>query len=189
MTATRRIADLPGPRGLPLFGNLHQLWRIERSHLVAEAWAERYGPIVKFHVGRRLSLYVSDVEEINRVLRERPDGYRRWPEIEAAFEGMGFPGVFAVEGDAWRRQRRLAVTALNTNHLHRHFKVIHTAAQRLHRRLTELAARDGRPIDLTDVLTSDAVDITSTLAFGIDSTRWSTERTSCSSTSSGSSRC
>jgi cytochrome P450 len=167
MTATRRIADLPGPRGLPLFGNLHQLWRIERSHLVAEEWAERYGPIVKFHVGRRLSLYVSDVDEINRVLRERPDGYRRWPEIEAAFEGIGFPGVFAVEGDAWRRQRRLAVTALNTNHLHRHFKVIHTAAQRLHRRLTELA-RDGRPIDLTDVLTSYAVDITSTLAFGID---------------------
>jgi cytochrome P450 len=167
VTATRRIAELPGPRGLPLFGNLHQLWRIERSHLVAEAWAERYGPIVKFHVGRRLSLYVSDVEEINRVLRERPDGYRRWPEIEAAFEGMGFPGVFAVEGDAWRRQRRLAVTALNTNHLHRHFKVIHTAAQRLHRRLTELA-HDGRPIDLTDVLTSYAVDITSTLAFGIE---------------------
>ena len=56
VTATRRIAELPGPRGLPLLGNLHQLWRIERSHLVAEEWAERYGPIVKFHVGRRLSL-------------------------------------------------------------------------------------------------------------------------------------
>ena len=134
---------------------------------MAEGWAERYGPIVKFHVGRRLSLYVSDVEEINRVLRERPDGYRRWPEIEAAFEGIGFPGVFAVEGDAWRRQRRLAVTALNTNHLHRHFHVIHTAAERLHRRLTELA-RDGRPINLTGVLTSYAVDVTSTLAFGND---------------------
>ena len=29
-------------------------------------------------------------------------------------------------------------------------------------------ARDGAPVDLTDVLTSYAVDITSTLAFGID---------------------
>lgn len=167
MRATRRIAQLPGPRGLPLLGNLHRLWRIERSHLVAEEWAERYGPIVKFRVGRRLSLYISDADEINRVLRERPEGYRRWPEVEAAFEGIGFPGVFSVEGEAWRRQRRLAVTALNTNHLHRHFHVIHTAAQRLHRRLTELA-HEGRPIDLTDVLTSYAVDITSTLAFGID---------------------
>ena len=133
---------------------------------MAEEWAERYGPIFKFHVGRRLTLYVSDVEEINRVLRERPDGYRRWPEIEAAFEGIGFPGVFAVEGDAWRRQRRLAVTALNTNHLHRHFHVIHTALAATP--TADGAARDGRPIDLTDEFTSYAVDITSTLAFGID---------------------
>jgi cytochrome P450 len=167
VSAKRTIKNLPGPPGLPLVGNLHQLWRIERSHLVAEQWAERYGPIVKFRVGRRMSLYVSDVDEINRMLRERPDGYRRWPEVEAAFEGIGFPGVFSVEGDAWRRQRRLAVTALNASHLHRHFNVIHTAAERLHRRLTELA-HEGSPVDLTDVLTSYAVDITSTLAFGID---------------------
>jgi hypothetical protein len=90
VTATRRIAELPGPRGLPLFGNLHQLWRIERSHLVAEEWAERYGPIVKFHVGRRLSLYVSDVDEINRVLRERPDGYRASGCSSQSRTGAGF---------------------------------------------------------------------------------------------------
>ena len=64
------------------------------------ARADRYGPIIKFHVGRRLSVYVGDADEINRVLRERPDGFRRWPEVEAAFEGIGFPGVFSVEGDA-----------------------------------------------------------------------------------------
>jgi hypothetical protein len=78
VTATRQIAELPGPRGLPLLGNLHQTWRIERAHLVVEEWAERYGPIFKFHVGPRLSVVISDVEEINRILRERPDGYRRY---------------------------------------------------------------------------------------------------------------
>jgi cytochrome P450 len=161
------IADLPAPPGLPLLGNLHQTWRIDRAHLVVEGWADRYGPIFKFHVGRRLTVVVSDVDEINRVLRERPEGYRRWREIETGFQEMGFPGVFSVEGDAWRRQRRLVVTALNSNHLHRHFHVIRTATERLHRRL-QAAARDGRSIDLTQALTSYAVDVTSTLAFGHD---------------------
>src|SRR5580693_5581536 len=164
---TRSIRDLPAPPGLPLLGNLHQTWHLDRAHLVVEGWADRYGPIFKFRVGRRLTVVVSDVDEINRVLRERPEGYRRWREIETGFQEMGFPGVFSVEGDAWRRQRRLAVTALNSNHLHRHFHVIRTATERLHRRLSD-SARDGRSIDLTRELTSYAVDVTSTLAFGHD---------------------
>jgi cytochrome P450 len=167
MSASRSIAELPAPPGLPLLGNLHQTWRLHQAHLVVEKWAERYGPIFRFRVGRRLTVVVSDVDEINRVLRERPEGFRRWREIEAGFEEIGFPGVFSVEGDAWRRQRRLVVSALNSNHLHRHFHVIRTASERLQRRLAD-AARDGRSIDLTQALTSYAVDVTSTLAFGHD---------------------
>ncbi len=152
---------------MPLLGSLHRTWRIGSAHLVVEDWADRYGPIYKFRVGRRLMVVLSDRDEINRVLRERPDGYRRWRELERSFDEIGFPGVFSVEGEAWRRQRRLAVTALNANNLHRNFHAIHTAAERLRHRLAE-AARDGRSIDITDLFTSYAVDITSALVFGDD---------------------
>ncbi len=148
MSAARAIRDLPGPRGLPLIGSLHKTWRIGRAHIVVEEWADRYGPLYKFHVGRRLMVVVSDPEEINRVLRERPEGFRRWREIEAGFQEIGFPGVFSVEGEVWRRQRQLVVRALNSNHLHRHFHAIRVATERLHRRLTD-AARGGQPVNLT----------------------------------------
>jgi cytochrome P450 len=167
MSAARAIRDLPGPRGLPLIGSLHKTWRIGRAHIVVEEWADRYGPLYKFHVGRRLMVVVSDPEEINRVLRERPEGFRRWREIEAGFQEIGFPGVFSVEGEVWRRQRQLVVKALNTNHLHRHFHAIRVATERLHRRLTD-AARGGQPVNLTQILTAYTVDVTSTLAFGHD---------------------
>ncbi|MGH2852588.1 MAG: cytochrome P450 [Solirubrobacteraceae bacterium] len=167
MSAARSIRDLPGPRGLPLLGNLHQTWRLGQAHLVVEEWCDRYGPIFKFRVGRRLMVAVSDVDEINRILRERPKGYRRWREIESGFAEIGFPGVFSVEGEDWRRSRRLAVTALNSNHLHRHFHVVRTATERLYRRLGQ-AAREGRSFDISQEFTSYSVDITSTLAFGHD---------------------
>lgn len=165
--ATRAVGDLPGPRGLPLLGNLHQTWRLPRSHEVVERWGERYGPIFRFTVGSRLIVVVSDEDEVNRILRDRPEGYRRWPEVEEAFGGIGFLGVFSVEGDTWRRQRRLAVTALNTNHLHRRFDAVRTSTRRLRARLED-AARKGDAIDIGQVFASYTLDVTSMLAFGHD---------------------
>lgn len=162
---TRTVADLPGPSRLPLIGNLHQV-RIGRLHSHVEEWCERYGPIFHFDLGPRQVVVIGDLDEINRIMRERPDGYRRWREIKSVSDELGASGVFHEEGDAWRRQRRLSVTALNSNHLHRYFHVIQTATDRLHRRLRNAA--DGRSVDIVEELASFSLDVGSALAFGHD---------------------
>jgi cytochrome P450 len=63
--------------------------------------------------------------------------------------------------------RRLAVTALNSNHLQRYFEIIATCTERLHRRLLR-AASDGAGFDIGAALSSFTVDVTSALAFGHD---------------------
>ncbi len=167
MAATRTIEDLPGPRRLPLIGNAHQS-RPTRAHRTAERWCEEYGPIYRFDLGPRRIVVLGDVDVVNAVLRERPDGFRRWSEIETITEEMwGTPGVFAAEGDDWRRARRLAVTALNSNHLQRYFEVVSTCTGRLHGRL-QRAARNGETLAIGEALSSFTVDVTSALAFGHD---------------------
>jgi cytochrome P450 len=163
----RSIADLPGPRRLPLLGNAHQLVPPSRVHLKAESWADQYGPIVRVNLGLRPIVGISDPKAIQEILRDRPNGYRRWLEQRAVIEEMNPPGLFIVEGDDWKRQRRLVVTALNTNHIHRYFEVVRLSTERLHRRLRK-AAREGRTLDICDELTSYTVDITSALALGHD---------------------
>ena len=128
------IGELPGPAGLPGLGNALQL-RPERLHLMIEQWGRRYGPVFRFSMGPREVVGFTDPDAINAILRERPHGYRRWREVEAVANEIGVIGPFTSEGDDWKRQRRLAVTALNTNHLRRYFDVIRVATDRLHARL------------------------------------------------------
>ncbi len=164
--ARREIRDLPGPRGLPLLGSLHQLG-LHDLHVTLEEWRERYGPLYTFRAGPRRYVVVADQEAANAILRERPQGFRRPREVESVFKEVHFHGVFSSEGEGWRRQRRLAVTALNSNRLHSHFHIIQTACERLRLRL-RAAALEGRPIEIQRELTSYTVDITTALAFGVD---------------------
>ncbi len=167
MTATRSIADLPGPPRLPVLGNAHQV-RPSALHSVAEEWCERYGPMFRFDLGPRRFVGIGDIEVINIVLRERPDGFRRWREVlRNTQELTGTFGVFAAEGKDWQHQRRLAVKALNSNHLQRYFDVVRTCTERLYGRLAR-AAGSGQTLDIGLELCSFTVDVTSALAFGHD---------------------
>jgi cytochrome P450 len=167
MAAIRTIDDLPGPRGLPLIGSALRV-RPKGMHLQAEEWCREHGSPYRFDIGRRRVVVIGDAETVGEVLRERPDGFRRWGEIQTITEEMwGTPGVFAAEGEDWRRMRRLAVTALNSNHLQRYFEIVSTSAGRLRSRLAQ-AAREGRTIEIGKHLSAFTVDVTSALAFGHD---------------------
>jgi cytochrome P450 len=156
------IGDLPGPPGVPGLGNALQL-RPDRLHLMIEQWGRRYGPVFRFSMGPREVVGFTDSETVNTILRERPRGYRRWREVEAVASEIGVIGPFTSEGDDWKRQRRLAVTALNTNHLRRYFDVIRVATERLHARLE----RQSEAAILDDFM-AYSVDVTTALAFGHD---------------------
>ena len=158
------IAELPGPRQLPVIGNALQL-RPDRIHVMIEQWGRHYGPAFRFAMGPREVVAFTDPDTVNAILRERPDGYRRWRILETVTEELGLTGPFTSEGDDWRRQRRLAVTALNSNHLRRYFDIIHIATERLYRRLQ---AGTGAPASILDDFMSYSVDVTSALAFGHD---------------------
>ncbi|MDA0163669.1 cytochrome P450 [Solirubrobacter ginsenosidimutans] len=156
------IADLPGPPGLPGIGNAFRI-RPDRLHVIIEQWGRRYGPVFRFAMGPRTVVGFTEPDAINQILRERPDGYRRWREVEAVASEIGIVGPFTSEGEDWRRQRRLAVTALNSNHLRRYFEIIALATERLHARLE----RTPETAILEDFM-SYSVDVTSALAFGHD---------------------
>jgi cytochrome P450 len=87
--------------------------------------------------------------------------------METVIHEMGIDGLFAAEGDAWRRQRRLVAGAFTPGHLKRYFPMVQRVTGRLKERLDQAAA-NGAPIELQALLMRYTVDVTASLAFGAD---------------------
>ena len=158
------IATLPGPGPLAVGG---VALRGSSQHLVLERWATRYGTPYRMTFCPRTAVVFGDQQVMNAVLRDRPAGFRRVARIEEVFAEIGFGHVFSAEGDEWKHKRRLAVRALNSNHLHRYFDIVETIVDRLRRKLLA-AARTAASVDIQRELIAYTVDITSALAFGQD---------------------
>jgi cytochrome P450 len=163
----RRLDDLPGPRGLPVLGNLHQ-FDFKRLHQTLEKWARRYGPVYRVKVPNGPFMVVADPDLIGKVLRERPDTFRRPAVLAAVAAELGaMPGLFDSEGAAWRDQRRMVMQAFAPHAVKSYFPALVHVAQRLQRRW-ENAAAAGQAIDLGGDLRLYSVDIVAGLAFGTD---------------------
>ncbi len=81
LAAPRRYEDLPGPRGLPVVGNLLQI-QPQRMHLQLEQWCRDYGPYFRLRLGKRRAIVVGDHAVVAAMMRDRPDGFRRTTRLE-----------------------------------------------------------------------------------------------------------
>ena len=163
----RHFDELPGPPAWPVFGNLLQI-ESTRLHLQMEQWCEQYGPVYRLKLGPRRAIVISDHELIATALRDRPDGFRRTMRLEAVWTEMGLlGGVFGATGDDWKRQRRMVMASFDPGHVRRFYPQLQRVADRLVGRW-QLAAQQGRDIDLQADLMRYTVDAIAGLAFGSD---------------------
>jgi len=162
----RTIASLPGPRGLPVLGNALQI-DASRIQDVLEAWARRFGPFFRFRLGARKVLAIADPQAINVVLKDRPDTYYRTQRLVSVGQEIGLTGVLFANGDAWRQQRRMVMSAFDPGHVKRYFPSLVTVTERLQRRWRG-AVETGRDIELQTDLMRYTVDVTAGLAFGTE---------------------
>lgn len=162
----RTLDELPSPKGLPLLGNALQL-DPARLHLILEGWCREFGDSYTFGLGPKRVFVTSRAESLQAALRERPERYRRFTPIEEVIAEMGFNGVFSIEGEAWRPQRRLIMQALASTHFRGFFPVMQAITQRLLRRW-QRAAQAGETIDMAKDLVRFTVDVTTALSFGED---------------------
>ncbi|XP_009616520.1 desmethyl-deoxy-podophyllotoxin synthase-like [Nicotiana tomentosiformis] len=161
----------PGPRKLPLIGNLHQLLCLGSSefqpHVALSKLAAKYGPLMHLKLGQRLVLVVSSAEVSRQFFKTHDLTFSNRPELFVGKIMMyGFSDMaFAPYGDFWRQMRKICNSELlGLKRIHSFVPMMFDEVRDLVKSIA--AAEVGKPIDLNERLSLLQFAITCKAAVG-----------------------
>ncbi|MCZ8520461.1 MULTISPECIES: cytochrome P450 [Paenibacillus] len=138
---TKPSASVPGPRPVPLIGNLLSLG--SEPHLFFEQCAEKYGPVVRVRIDPHRDTYLlsrpEDIQQVlNQTQRTFAKGYHRDPIMRRVLGN----GLVTSEGSFWLRQRRLSQPAFHAHRIRHYAEVMTAYAERMVKGWTDGETRD-----------------------------------------------
>lgn len=145
----------PGPRGLPLIGNVIP-FRRDVLGLLLES-RDRFGDVVRFRLGPMVVHLVAHPDLIREVLQERDEDYDKETRSSSKIRGMTGLGLLTASGELWRRQRRLIQPAFRPAAVASFAGRMTEAAEAM---LERWESHAGRPFDLA----SEMMRLTYTIA-------------------------
>jgi cytochrome P450 len=118
----------PGPRGQFLIGHLLPMLRDPLTW--ATRWAREYGDVVRLRAGTLVIYMLNHPEDIELVLRGNHRNFRKDVSTRLISALLG-KGLVTNEGEAWRRQRRLAQPAFQIDQIEKYSTVMVALTERL----------------------------------------------------------
>ncbi|TFK93396.1 cytochrome P450 [Polyporus arcularius HHB13444] len=115
---SKRRALPPGPKGLPVIGNLRDM-ALTGLWLGAREWAQKYGELVYLNIFGQGLLFVNSYEAAVDLLEKRGAIYSDKPKMIMAGELCGCENMIGLTpyGDRLRRQRKLMLQALGASRI------------------------------------------------------------------------
>ncbi|PBP18533.1 cytochrome P450 [Diplocarpon rosae] len=100
---------LPGPRGLPFIGRVHDVPSVA-TWLKFWEWSKVYGPIYQMEIFGSVHVWISSEEVANDLLSKRGNIYSDRPTIPNLPDNRTSGDYLALLGrtDTWRRQRKVS---------------------------------------------------------------------------------
>ncbi|XP_046343155.2 steroid 17-alpha-hydroxylase/17,20 lyase-like [Haliotis rufescens] len=103
----------PGPRGLPLLGNILAIQNVSLYRKLSQ-WEKQFGPVMTLHLGPVSCVFLNNVEAVQEAFVQKAVAFAGRPMTFSgkAFTEGGKDIAFTDYGATWQLHRKLALRAL-----------------------------------------------------------------------------
>lgn len=121
----------PGPRGLPLLGNILQIDQVDVRRTFAR-WHQQYGPVVRLKLGWSDMIVLGTIPTTKDLFGKKGARYSSRPEMTMAREVMtkNMQTSTLPYGDKWKSHNRIHVSLLNSRMSQKYQKLVHMESRR-----------------------------------------------------------
>ncbi len=158
------VKSLKSPKGAFILGHLPQ-FNTYNKHQVLERWVEESGELFKIHFVGKEFVVSANPDFNNKVLRMRPDTFKRFSKIDEVLKEMGVDGVFNAEGDVWKRQRKPIADALSVKNVKAFYPIILDKTETILEKFKRYSENET-VVDVQKEFMAFTIDITTEIAFG-----------------------
>ncbi|OIT20763.1 PREDICTED: cytochrome P450 CYP736A12-like [Nicotiana attenuata] len=156
----------PGPRGLPIIGNLHMLGTL--PHRTLYDLSKKYGPIMFLKLGNVPTVVVSSPETAELILKTHDAVFASRPKLKAVeYVSDGAKGLaFAPYGPQWRNARKFCIQELLTAEKIESFAGMRKEEIGVLVRRLKVAADGGEVVELGEKIGDLIANMTYRMLFG-----------------------
>ncbi|XP_073530065.1 cytochrome P450 2K1-like [Phyllobates terribilis] len=101
----------PGPRPLPIIGNLHIL-DMKKPHITMHQLSKKYGPVYTLQLGVEKVVVICGYEAVKDALVNHADEFSGRPKVALLDEMYKGHGILFASNDNWRAMRRFTLSTL-----------------------------------------------------------------------------
>ncbi|KAM4716440.1 uncharacterized protein FYW61_016770 [Anableps anableps] len=161
---SQECREPPGPRPLPLFGNLFQVDLKRLDHSLFEL-SKKYGPVFQVHFGLKKVVILAGYRTVKEALVNHAEKFGN-REITPIFHDFAKGhGILFSNGDSWREMRHFALTTLKDFGMGRKMseEIIIKESQHL---IKEFEQLEGKAFSNTQAINYAAANVIAATVFG-----------------------
>ncbi|KAK7390177.1 hypothetical protein VNO78_25476 [Psophocarpus tetragonolobus] len=157
----------PGPKGLPIIGNLHQF---DNSILFLQLWqlSKKYGPIFSLQLGLRPAIVISSAKLAKEVLKNHDIVFSGRPKVlgQQKLSYNGLEIAFSPYNEQWRKIRKICVVHIfSSNRVSTFASIRKFEVKQIKKKISEHASSSD-VTNLSELFISLSSSIICRIAFG-----------------------
>ncbi|XP_028939368.1 cytochrome P450 2K6 isoform X2 [Antrostomus carolinensis] len=154
----------PGPRPLPITGNLH-IMDLKRTCLMMLELSKVYGPVFSVQMGLRKIVVISGYETVKEALVNQADAFAERPKIPIFEDLTKGNGLVFANGKNWKVMRRFTLTTLRDFGMGK--KAIEDRIVEEYGCLADtIRSQEGKPFDASKIINAAVANIIVSILLG-----------------------